>query len=148
MPPEDQERFPLSNKCWTCSKLFDVGYNKVRQHCRITGKYRGSAHQSCNINLKLIIKVSQTFHNLRGYDSHLTMSEIGKFNVNISVIPTGSEKYMAFTNDKNLVFIDRMQLMNSNLDTLVKTLSEDDCKYLSHTFSGNLLNQQEKGVYQ
>ena len=44
MPPEDQERFPLSNKCWTCSKLFDVGYNKVRQHCRITGKYRGSAH--------------------------------------------------------------------------------------------------------
>ena len=88
----------------------------------------------------MIIKVSQTFHNLRGYDSHLTMSEIGKFNVNISVIPTGSEKYMAFTNDKNLVFIDRMQLMNSNLDTLVKTLSEDDCKYLSHAFSGNLLN--------
>ena len=43
----------------------------------------------------MIIKVSQTF------DSHLIMSEIGKFNVNISVIPTGSEKYVAFTNDKN-----------------------------------------------
>ena len=61
MPPEDEERFPLSSKCWTCSKLFDVGDNKVRDPCRMTGKYRVSAHQSCNINLKLIIKVSQTF---------------------------------------------------------------------------------------
>ena len=95
MPPEDEERFPFSSKCWTCSKLFDVGDNKIRDRCLITGKYRVSAHQSCNINLKLIIKVSQTF------DSHLIMSEIGKFNVNISVIPTGSEKYAAFTNDKN-----------------------------------------------
>ena len=47
---------------------------------------------------------------------------------------------MAFTNDKNLFFIDSMQLMNSNLDTLVKNLSEDRFKYLSQTFSGNLLN--------
>ena len=47
---------------------------------------------------------------------------------------------MAFTNDKNLFFIDSMQLMNSNLDTLVKNLPEDRFKYLSQTFSGNLLN--------
>ena len=44
MPPEDEERFPLSSKCWTCSKFFDVGDNKVRDPCRMTGKYRVSAH--------------------------------------------------------------------------------------------------------
>ena len=39
--------------CWICDKLFAAGDNKVRDHCQITGKYRGSAHWSCNINLKL-----------------------------------------------------------------------------------------------
>ena len=38
---EDEERSWLSNKCWICDKLFDVGDDKVRDHCHITGKYRG-----------------------------------------------------------------------------------------------------------
>ena len=48
------------------------------------------------------------FHNLRGYGSHLILKEIGKFDVKVSVIPDGVEKYMAFTINKNLVFIDSM----------------------------------------
>ena len=32
----------------------------------ITGQYRGSAHRDCNINVKV-------------YDSHLIMQEVGKF---------------------------------------------------------------------
>ena len=44
MSEGDEERFQLRNKCWICNKLFDVGDNKVRNHCHITGKYRGSAH--------------------------------------------------------------------------------------------------------
>ena len=46
-----------------------------------------SLHWSCNENLKLIKKVSVIFHNLKGYDSHLIMNEIGKFNVKVDVIP-------------------------------------------------------------
>ena len=57
MPAEDEERFQLSNKCWLCNKSFDVGDNKVRDHCHITGKYRGSAHWSCNIDLRLTEKI-------------------------------------------------------------------------------------------
>ena len=71
---------------------------------------------SCNINLKLIKKIPVIFHNLRGYDSHLIMKEVGKFNVIISVIPNGLDKYMAFTINKNSDFIDNMQFMNSSLD--------------------------------
>ena len=55
---EEEERFQLSNSCWICDKLFDVGDDKVRYHCHITGKYRGAAHWSCNINLKLSKKSS------------------------------------------------------------------------------------------
>ena len=68
MSAED-ERFQLSNKCRIFDKLFDVVDNKVRGHGRITGKYRGSAHWSCDFNLGLTEKVPVIFHNLRGYES-------------------------------------------------------------------------------
>ena len=74
------------------------------------GKYKGSFHWSGNINLKLTKKVPVIFHNLRGYGSHLIMQEIDKFDVKISVIPNGLEKYMAFTINDNSVFIDTWNL--------------------------------------
>ena len=98
--------------------MFAAGDNKVRDHDHVTGKYRGSAHWSCNINLKLTNKVPVIFHNIKGYDSHLIMHEIGKFDVKISVIPNGLKKYMAFTINRNSVFIDSMRLLNSSLDAL------------------------------
>ena len=120
----------------------------VRHHCHKTGKYRGAAHWTCNINLKLSRKVPVIFHNLRGYDSHLIIEEIGKFDVKVSVTPNGLEKYMAFTINKNLVFIDSMQFMNSSLDSLVKNLSDNDFKYLSEEFSDEFLKLvKQKGVY-
>ena len=139
MPAEDEERFQLSNKCWLCNKSFDVGDNKVRDHCHITGKYRGSAHWSCNIDLRLTEKIPVMFHYLRGYDSYLTMQEISRFDGKVNVLPDGLEKYMAFTINNNLVFVDSMQFMNSTLDALVKNLSDNDFKYSPKEFSGDLL---------
>ena len=66
------------------------------------------------------------FHNLRGYNSHLIFNELDKFDIKVSVIPNGLENYMAFFLNKNLVFIDSMQLMNSSLDKVVKNLSNED----------------------
>ena len=87
MSAKEEERFQLSNNCWICDKLFDVGDDKVREHCHITGKYRGASHWSCNINLKLSKIIHVIFHNLRGYDSHLIIKEVNKFDVKVSVIP-------------------------------------------------------------
>ena len=77
----EEEKFQLSNICWICDKLFDVGDDRVRDHCHITGKYRGAANWSCNVNLNLSEKIRVIFHNLRGYDSHLIIKEIRKFDV-------------------------------------------------------------------
>ena len=74
-------------------------------------------------------KVTVTFHNLKGYDSHLVVKEISKFDVKENIIPNGLEKYMAFTIIEKLDFIDIMQFINSSLDILVKNLSENDFKY-------------------
>ena len=93
---EEQEEFQSSNVGWICEKLIDDDDEKVRDHCHISGKFRGAAHWSCNINLQLTKKVPVIFHNLRGYDSHLIFNELDKFDVKIKVIPNGLEKYMAF----------------------------------------------------
>ena len=88
------------------------------------------------------------FHNLRGYESHLIMQEIGKFNVKVKFIPNGLEKYMTYTIYENLVFIGSIQCMNSNLNAMVKNLSEMDFKYLSQEYGCDLLELvKQKGVY-
>ena len=51
---------------------------------------------------------------------------------------------MAFTINNNLVFIDSVQFMNSSLDALVKNLSDNDFKYLSQEFSGDLVKKVKK----
>ena len=61
MSAEDKEIFQLSGKCWVCDTLFDVEDDKVRDLCHVTGKYRGSAYCSCNVNLKLTKKSLQHF---------------------------------------------------------------------------------------
>ena len=145
---EVERSFKSSNKCWICNKLFAAGDNNVRDHDDLTEKYRGSGHWNCNINLKLNKKVHVIFHNLKGYNSHLIMQEIGKFDVKISVIPNGLEKYMALTINKKLVFIDNMQFMNSVLDALVKNFSDNDFKHLLQEFASEYLKLvKQKGVY-
>ena len=96
MSEEEEHLFQQSSSCWICKKLLDNYEEKVRDHCHVTGNFRGAAHRSCNINLKWTKKVPIIFHSLRGYDSQLIFSELEKFDVKISVIPSGLEKYMTF----------------------------------------------------
>ena len=74
MAEEEKEKFQSSNTCWICEKLIE--YENLRDHCEITGKFRGAAHWSCNINLQSTKKFPVIFHNLRGYDSHLIFFEL------------------------------------------------------------------------
>ena len=54
---------------------------RVRDHYHVTGRFRGSAHQECNLKLRIKpedIKIPVIFYNLRGYDSHFIMQQIGE----------------------------------------------------------------------
>ena len=100
MTKEDNENFKNSTKCW----IYDndhIDHVKVRDHCHITRTYRGSAHRDCNIHLKLNHKIPVVFHDLKNYDSHSIMQELGKFSLKISAIPNGIEKYMSFAINKS-----------------------------------------------
>ena len=102
----------------------------VRDHCHITGKFRGSAHQEGNLKLRIKpedIKIPVIFLNLRGYDSHIIMQQIGEIAKNhahknkkgeeqhlkINAIPKNMEKYMAFMLGNHFNFIDSFQFINS-----------------------------------
>ena len=87
MSEKEEHLFQQSTSCWICKKLIDNYKEKVRDHCHITGKFRGAAHWNYNINFQLTKEVPVIFRNLWGYDSHLIFNELDKFDVKISVIP-------------------------------------------------------------
>ena len=96
MTEGEENLFQESKSCWICKKSINNDDEMVRDHCHISGKFRGAAHWDCNINFQLTKKVPVIFCNLRGYNSYLIFNELDKFDVKISVIPNGLEKYMAF----------------------------------------------------
>ena len=72
------------------------------------------------------------------------MRELGKFNVKVNVIPNRLEKYMSFTINNKLSFIDIIQFLSSSFNSLVKNLNKDNFKYLSQEFDNNVLNLVKK----
>ena len=131
MTDKDNVRFKNSAKWWISeNEYFDTEF-KVRYHCHSTGKYRVSTRRGCNTNLKLDHKIPVVFYNLKHYDSRFIMQELGKFNPKLSVLPNGLDKYMSFTINNRLNFIDSFQFLSSSLDSLVKNVNKDDFKYLT-----------------
>ena len=162
MTKYDEEQFKKADKCHICEKKYNKTDVRVRDHCHVTGKYRGSAHKDCNLNFALTGKIPVIFHNLRGYDSHFIMQEIGaivkeheyinkkgeKCQMNINAIPNNMEKYMAFMLGNHLTFIDSFQFMSSGLDKLVSNLPKEALKFTSQKFQGKKLDlMSQKGVY-
>ena len=140
MIKKDNEDFENSTKCWICDSDYIDNYVKVRDHCHITGKNRVSAHRDRNINIKLNQKIPVVFHNLKNHNSHLIVQETGKLNLKINIIPNRLEKYMSFSINNKLRFIDCFRYLSSSLDSLVKNLNKDVFKYLSQEFDNNVLN--------
>ena len=100
MSPDEEQMFNAAEVCHICKKQYQANDIRVRDHCHITGKYRGSAHQDCNLKLQVDFKTYKLpviFHNLKGYDTHFIMQEIGKISkekqLDINCIPNNMEKY-------------------------------------------------------
>ena len=72
------------------------------------------------------------------------MQELTKFIVKVNVIPNRLEKYMSFTINNKLRFIDIIQFLSSSFNSLVKNLNKDNFKYLSQEFDNNVLNLVKK----
>ena len=86
--------------CYICKKEFDKSdkkHHKVRDHCHYTGKYRGAAHNICNLRYKVPKEIPVVFHNCSTYDYHFIIKELVKeFEGNFDCLSENTEKYITF----------------------------------------------------
>ena len=116
---EDRINYNNATHCHICEE--ELGTNKVRDHCHISGKFRGAAHSACNAGLHYrYIKIPIFFHNLKGYESHFIISAINsEFEGRIEVIAQNSQKFINF-GFHHLSFKDSLGFLNSSLEKIGK----------------------------
>ena len=170
---KQKEQYEKETECWICKEEFDGtadknGYKKngkVRDHCHYTRRYRGAAHNSCNILYRKPDFIPVVIHNLSGYDSHLFVKNLGFTAGNIDCIPNNEETYISFTKNikvgsymnsegetkpkcHKIRFIDSFKFMAVSLDGLVNNLPEDAFTNLKRYYTGDKLSLvKRKGVY-
>ena len=129
---EDRINYNNATHCHICDEPLGCKETTVRDHCHISGKFRGAAHSICNAGLHYrYIKIPIFFHNLKGYDSHFIISAINsEFEGRIEVIAQNSQKFINF-GFHHLSFKDSLGFLNSSLEKLVKM----------NKYKGNDLNE-------
>ena len=161
---EDKKRFNESKECWICGE--PLKDDRVRDHCHYTVRYRGPAHNSCNLKYRKPKFIPVAFHNLSGYDSHLFIKKLGSPNENMDCIPNNEEKYISFSKnikvgeykdkktgevrDKTfkIRFIDSFKFLPASLEALVNNLPKDAFNNLERYYTveeSRLIKR--KGVY-
>ena len=142
---KEQEQHSEEKVCYICKKEFntdddDKKHYKVKGHCHYTGKYRGVAHNICNLRYKIPKEIPIVFHNGSTYDYHFIIKELVKeFDGNFECLGQNTEKYITFSvpikkeiKNKNKIieityeikFIDSFRFMSTSLSKLVDNLSE------------------------
>ena len=112
MTEDDKTQYEGTENCYACKVKFNtIRINersgkkekvvKCRDHCHITGKYRGAACDKCNLRMRVPKFVPVLFHNLEGYDSHLFVKSLGLTKGDIRCIPKTDEKYISHNGDRN-----------------------------------------------
>ncbi len=174
----DKSKHKNSEACYACGDEFGTTRTnektnkkekvvKCADHCHITGKYRGAACNKCNLRMRVPMFVPVLFHNLEGYDAHLFVKSLGLEEGEIRCIPKTDEKYISFSKNipmetvvsddgkekticLEMRFIDSYKFTLKPLDSLVKTLGEDQFETLTSQMfvESELLNLlKRKGVF-
>lgn len=164
MTAQDEINFESSLSCFICGKLFNRNIDIiVRDHCHFTGKYRGAAHQACNLAYQNYRTIPIVFHNLTNYDSHFLVERIAKgIRGGVKVIPINSEKYISiiktiphssgdYSNMIKLKFIDSFKFVAESLSELASLIPSNQKTLLRKEFS-NVCEEympllERKGVF-
>ena len=180
---KEKEMIPLTDKenksheeqevCHMCKRKFRLGkndenedgdenfkkYQKVKDRCHYTRKFRGAAHRICNLRYKVPKNIPIVIHNA-SYDTHFIINQLAKeFKGELDCIGENMEKYITFsvpikkkcddgkTVTQKLKFIDSFRFMPASLSDLVDKLSEinkEVCKSCMNHIS-NVKNVKKYG---
>jgi len=125
MSKEDWCKHRATFKCDFCNCDL-IGGDKIRDHCHLSGKFRHTLCNKCNLDLRQPNFVPCFMHNLSNYDAHFIVTELGNDSKSISVIPNSEEKFISFSkyisNTFTVRFIDTFRFMASSLSNLAANL--------------------------
>lgn len=151
---KQEKAFHSATVCHICKERFianrtDKTHCKVRDHCHLSGQYRGPAHSICNLNYQVSRFIPVMMHNLCGYDLHLLIKNIANtqpIDGAVKIIPHNTEKYITFiktmrgvgrrsenrkyVNEIKFKFIDSLRFMNASLDSLARSLQPENKRIL------------------
>ena len=149
MKQEDEEDYKNNKICQFCEK--EILSNKVRDHCHLTGKYRGPAHNTCNINVKQKDSnfIPFAFHNFSNYDCHMffkRLVDLKKDKVEFKIIPKTNEEYITVKYGC-IRFIDSYRFLSEKLEKLVRNLDGADFKILKKEFPDKYQYLNKKLAY-
>ena len=130
--------------CYKCKKEFnnnDKKQQKVKDHCHYTGKYRGAAHNICNLRYKVPNEIPVVFHNGSTYDYHFIIKELVKaFNGNFDCLGENTEKYITFS------VILKRKIENKDIEINYKIKFIDTCRFMSSSLS-KLVDNLSEGIH-
>ena len=93
---DEEDSYDKEEICHICRK--DLDNDKVRDHCHFTGKYRGAAHNTCNLRYNIPKNIPVIFHNGSTYDYHFIIKELAsEFEGNFECLGENTEKYITFS---------------------------------------------------
>ena len=159
---DEEKSFKKAKYCNICEE--ELGKDRVRDHCHFTGKYRGAAHNKCNLKCRKPRVLPVIFHNLQGYDAHLFIKQLAKIPGKLDCIPSTEEKYISFSKHikvgeyKSVTgkmceitfeirFIDSFKFLQTSLSNLVSNLQPTDFINTRRKFKHNTPLLTRKGVY-
>lgn len=138
-------------KCHICNEEFSNTDVIVLDHSHFTGRVRGLAHKSCNLNYKENRNVSVVFHNLSNYDAHFIIKNIAlEIDGNINLLPINKEKYISFVKSihKSTIkfkFIDSFRFLPTSLEKLVSYCT--DFEIIKYEYPNNFELLMRKGIF-
>ncbi|KAL4092418.1 hypothetical protein QTP88_026919 [Uroleucon formosanum] len=129
--------------------------HNLRDHCHLSGQFRQTICNKCNLALKTPKFVPCFLHNVSNYDAHFIVVELGYDEKNITVIPNIEEEFISFSkyisSKFTLRFIDSCRFMASKLSNLAINLITSDLnkfrKTAKHFSNEDLTLVTRKGVY-
>ena len=140
---QEQKDFLNAEFCWICQKKFKKDEKKVRDHDHFTGKFRGAAHNKCNLQFKKPQFTPVIFHNLSGYDAHLFVKNLGVSEGNINCIPNNEEKYISFSKE---IVVDSYDKDGKTFDVKHEIRFLDSFKFMASSLAGLVDNLARSGM--
>ena len=125
--------------------------DKVRDHCHLTGRYRGPAQKKCNFNVaqKQSNFIPFMYYNFSNYVCHMffkRLVDMKKDKVKFDILPKINEEYTSVTYGC-IRFIDSYRFLSMSLGGLVTNLDEDDFKILKKEFPDKWQHLNRKPAY-